>query len=70
MEQEELLAAFRTYPQIQPLIKRFETSGWNHKTVRDIFAAFLGATWLGPEWNKPEPDELLKLALERPALSA
>jgi len=70
VEQEELLAAFRTYPQIQPLIKRFETSGWNHKTVRDIFAAFLGATWLGPEWNKPEPDELLKLALERPALSA
>lgn len=66
VEQEELLATFRAYPQVQPLIKRFETSGWNHKTIRDIFAAFLGETWHGAEWNKPKPDELLALALERP----
>ncbi|AVA38328.1 hypothetical protein C3Z06_32510 (plasmid) [Cupriavidus metallidurans] len=70
VEQAELLAAFRTYPQVQPLLKRFETAGWNHKTIRDIFAAFLGETWLGAEWNKPKPDELLALALEKQTTAA
>ncbi len=67
VEQEELLSGFREYPAIQPLLKRFETSGWNHRSIRDLFAAFLGETWLGAEWNKPKPDELIELALESPA---
>jgi gas vesicle protein len=64
-EQSELLAQFRVYSQIQPLLKRFETFGWNHKQIRDIFAAFLGETWHGSEWNKPAPDDLLAIALEK-----
>lgn len=64
VEQAELLAAFRgALPAL--LIKRFDTSGWNHKMIRDSFATFLGKTWHGDEWNKPKPDELLALALEK-----
>ncbi|CAN7780110.1 replication initiation protein [Cupriavidus necator] len=70
VEQEELLSMFRVYPPIQPLIKRFETSGWNHRSIRDVFAAYLGETWHGGEWNKPKPDELIELALERPTTAA
>lgn len=69
-EQTELLAQFREYSQIQPLLKRFDTSGWNHRQIRDIFAAFLGETWHGSEWNKPTPDELLTLALEKAQTAA
>lgn len=64
-EQAELLANFRDSLPAQALVKRFDTSGWNHRMIRDIFASFLGQTWHGPEWNKPTPDELLALALEK-----
>ena len=64
-EQAELLTKFRDSLPAQALVKRFDTSGWNHRMIRDIFATFLGQTWHGAEWNKPTPDELLALALEK-----
>lgn len=69
-EQTELLNKFRESLPAQALIKRFDTSGWNHKMIRDIFATFLGETWHGAEWNKPTPDELLTLALEKAPAAA
>lgn len=64
-EQQELLAQFRASLTIQPMIKRFDSSGWNHKMIRDAFAGFLGEEWFGADWNKPSPDDILSLALEK-----
>lgn len=64
-EQEELLRQFRASLTNQPMIKRFDTDGWNHRMVRDTFANFLGEVWHGTGWNKPGTDDILALALEK-----
>lgn len=64
-DQESLLKQFRATLTSQPVVKRLDTNGWNHRMVRDSFASFLGQTWDGPEWNTPKPDDILALALER-----
>lgn len=72
-EQTELLSGFRTTlqaRQLPSLVKRFDTSGWSHKTLRDNFASYLGETWEGSDWSKPTTEALLDLALEKAALKA
>lgn len=71
-DQAELLAKFRELvsSQLPSMLKRLETSGWNHKMLRDNFAMFLGEAWQGAEWNKPTLDELLTLALEKASSTA
>jgi hypothetical protein len=71
-EQTELLAKFREWvsAQLPSMLKRFDTSGWNHRMLRDNFAAFQGEAWHGAEWNKPTSDELLTLALEKASPAA
>lgn len=64
-EQDDLLRQFRATLTNQPMIKRFDSSGWNHRMIRDTFAGFLGEVWRGAEWNRPGPDEILALALEK-----
>lgn len=64
-EQRSLLGRFRGGLTLTAVIKRLDTSGWDHRTIRDTFASFLGETWEGPEWNKPKHDDILGLALER-----
>lgn len=67
VEQEELLAKFRELvaSKLPAMLKRFDASGWNHKSLRDNFATFLGEEWQGADWNKPTADELLTLALQK-----
>lgn len=71
-EQTELLGNFRTWVShhLPSMLKRFDTSGWSHKSLKENFAAFLGDAWHGAEWNKPSLDELLTLALEKAAPTA
>ena len=66
-EQDGLLATFRTTLSLAPMVKRFDTAGWDHRMVRDTFAAFLGEQWEGSDWSRPLDDEILALALERAA---
>jgi hypothetical protein len=64
-EQEELVGRFRSTLSVAPLLKRLDSSGWDHKLIRDPFAAFLGQTWSGADWSSPQQDDLLALALAR-----
>lgn len=66
-EQEELLGKYRQHlaERLPVLVKRFDSSGWNHKSLRGNFSAFLGESWDGAEWNKPTGDDLLAIALEK-----
>ena len=65
--QGELLGEFRqelettSHPQF---LKRFDSSGWQHRMLRDVFTRFLGTRLLGAEWDKPTPDDILSIAAE------
>ena len=65
--QKELLDGFReelaTTSHAQ-FLKRFDTSGWQHRMLRDVFTKFLGTRIIGPEWDKPTPDHILSIAAE------
>lgn len=65
--QQELLDTFRQELKAtsqSQFLKRFESSGWEHRMVRDIFMKFLGIRYLGVDWNKPSPDDILEIAAE------
>lgn len=67
LRQEELLGEFRqelattSHPQF---LKRFDSSGWQHRMLRDVFTKFLGTRLIGAEWDKPTPDDILLIAAE------
>jgi hypothetical protein len=67
VEQKETLAMFRGYLERErsAMVKRFDTSGWNHRSLRDLFSNFLGEQWHGPEWHQASSDELLSFTLAR-----
>jgi hypothetical protein len=66
-KQEKILSGFKeelersSQPQI---LKRFEQSGWDHRMVRETFVKYLGAQFLGPEWDKPSAEDILTMAAE------
>jgi hypothetical protein len=64
-DQDGLLAAFRRTLTLAPILKRFDLQGWDHRMVRDNFAAFLGEQWEGTAWATPNGDDILLLALEQ-----
>ena len=65
--QKELLEEFRqelaatSHPQF---LKRFDSSGWQHRMLRDVFTKFLGVRIIGPEWDKPSSEDILAIAAE------
>ena len=67
LRQEELLGEFRqelanaSHPQF---LKRFDSSGWQHRMLRDVFTKFLGTRLIGAEWDKPTPEDILFIAAE------
>lgn len=65
--QHALLASFReelkATSQLQ-FVKRLDSSGWEHRMVRDLFTKFLGLRHLGVSWDKPTPDDILAIAAE------
>jgi hypothetical protein len=46
------------------LIKRLQSSGWDHPLVRHLMIDFYAKAALGSEWDKPTTDELLDIASE------
>ncbi len=66
--QQEFLEEFRqelattSHPQF---LKRFDSSGWQHRMLRDVFTKFLGVRITGPEWDKPSPEDILAIAAEQ-----
>jgi hypothetical protein len=66
-KQQEILHGFKEELQrsSQPqILKRFEQSGRDHRMVRETFVKYLGATFLGSEWDKPTVEDILSLAVE------
>lgn len=65
--QQELLEAFRqelkTTSQPQ-FLTRFESSGWKHRMLKEVFTKFLGLRSFGTEWDKPTTEEILAIAAE------
>jgi hypothetical protein len=49
--------------QIQ-LLKRLDTSGWQHRMVLAAFTKFYGARVMGDDWDKPSADDILAIAAE------
>ena len=66
-EQQQLLEAFRqelkATEQIQ-LLKRLDTSGWQHRMVVAAFTKFYALREIGDEWDKPSADDILGIAAE------
>lgn len=47
-----------------PLVRRLDTSGWNHQMVMADFLKHYAVQTVGEHWDKPAADELLRLAAE------
>jgi hypothetical protein len=66
-EQRQFLESFRselkTSGQTQ-LLKRFDTSGWQHRLVLGAFTRFYATRAIGENWDKPTPDDILSIAAE------
>ena len=67
-EQQAQLDAFRrelrSTEQLQ-LLRRLDTSGWQHRMVLAAFTRFYGSRVLGDDWDKPSPDDILAIAAEQ-----
>jgi hypothetical protein len=65
--QQDLIQAFRqalqSSDQVQ-LLKRLDSSGWQHKMVLAAFIRFYGLRELGEQWDKPTADDILAIAAE------
>ena len=64
-EQADYLAEFRSELaalSMPHLLRRFESSGWNHAMVKGSFEKFLGLRLIGPDWFKPSADDILAIA--------
>lgn len=50
------------------IVKRLQTSGWNHNLVRGEMVRFYGLRSRGEGWDQPTAEQLLQVAAEsRPA---
>lgn len=46
------------------MLKRFDSSGWQHRLVVHRFMKFYGGRVIGADWDKPTPDDILGIAAE------
>ena len=72
-EQEQHQVAFRDHllQTAQPqLLKRLETSGWQHRLVIGAFIRFYAQRVIGDSWDKPTTDDILEIAVEQSMASS
>lgn len=65
--QQELLGEFRRglkESSQSQLLKRFDSSGWQHRLVLAAFTKFYAVRVLGEDWDKPTSDDILAIAAE------
>ena len=60
----ELLNEMETRNAHPSLIKRLQSSGWDHHIVRHLMIDFYARAVIGENWDKPTPEELLDIASE------
>lgn len=66
-EQVEVLDAFRSELKstAQPqLLKRLDSSGWQHRLVISAFTKFYASRVVGENWDKPTADDIIAIAAE------
>jgi hypothetical protein len=66
-QQQPLIEAFRQELKatIQPqLLKRLDSSGWQHRMVLAAFTKFYAMRVIGENWDKPSADDILAIAAE------
>lgn len=66
-ERAEHLSAFRQDLQAASevqMLKRYDSSGWQHRLVVQRFMRFFGGRVIGVEWDRPTPDDILGIAAE------
>jgi hypothetical protein len=52
------------------IIKRLQTSGWNHNLVRGEMVKFYGLRSRGERWDEPTAEQMLQVAAAMPHASA
>jgi hypothetical protein len=52
------------------LIKRMQTSGWDHNLVRHLMVDYFAKATLGEAWDKPTTEQLLEVASQMAELPA
>lgn len=65
-EQQKLLEKFRAQlaeRNIPQFLKRLDSSGWQHVMIKDSFLKFVGVELIGPDWFKPNDDDILAVAI-------
>ena len=59
---EQLLQQMQEVKAHPSLIKRMQTSGWDHNLVRHLMIDFFARASLGESWDKPSTEQLLEIA--------
>jgi hypothetical protein len=60
----ELLESLTNSGSHPTLIKRLQTSGWQHPMVKRLMIDFVAPTALGDQWDKPSTEDLLTIAAQ------
>jgi|JI10StandDraft_1071094.scaffolds.fasta_scaffold247256_1 hypothetical protein len=63
----EHMASINAHPS---LIKRMQTSGWDHNLVRHIMVDYFAKATIGEAWDKPTAEQLLEVASQMSELPA
>lgn len=59
---EQLLQQMQEVKAHPSLIKRMQTSGWDHNLVRHLMIDYFARASLGESWDKPSTEQLLEIA--------
>lgn len=59
---EQLLQKMQEMKAHPSLIKRMQTSGWDHNLVRHLMIDYFARASLGESWDKPSTEQLLEIA--------
>lgn len=59
---EQLLQHMQDTKAHPSLIKRMQTSGWDHNLVRHLMVDFYAQAIQGDTWDKPSTEQLLDIA--------
>lgn len=59
----EFRLALQAASEVQ-MLKRYDSSGWQHRMVLQRFMRFYGGRVIGVDWDKPTSDDILGIAAE------
>lgn len=68
-ELEKTRAKFAGYTH-PSLVKRMQSSGWDHNLVRHLMIEYFAKATMGEAWDKPTTEQLLEVASQMMELPA